>query len=162
MNRVSNSFGIWPTGPTAESEDASVYSPRRSVYIHIRMVAREPDFFDVRVRVAGTRIAAGTRVTAGSRIHFQKVLRQELYSTFVKGKCMSEVARVRCRCGGGDVDIAPNKAQGRHCIPSSKSGQRPTKERQRDATHQTPMKWILTPGKQKSFLKCIAKSLVLG
>ena len=162
MNRVSSPFGMWPTSPTAGSEDASVYSSHGSVrYIHIRMVAREPDFFDV--RVSGTRVASGApQLPATTRIHFQKVFRQKLYSTFVEGKCMSEVARVHYRCGGGDVDIALNKAQGRHRIPSSKSGQRPTKERQRDATHQTPMKWILTPEKQKSFLKCIAKSLVLG
>ena len=75
------------------------------------MATGEPDFFNV----ADGR--SGTLYTAAMGVHLPKVLRHELDSTFIKSKCVSEMARICYRCGGGDVDIRLNETQRRHRIP---------------------------------------------
>ena len=78
-------------------------------YIHISMATGEPDFFNITIE-------SGNVATIG--VHFHKALRKEFDSTFIKSKCMSEMARVCYRRGGGDVNIFLDQAQRRHRIPS--------------------------------------------
>ena len=75
------------------------------------MATREPDFFNV------TDGGSGTMYIAAMGVHLLKVLWHELDSSFIKSKCMAEMARVCYRCGGGDVDILLDETQRRHCIP---------------------------------------------
>ena len=73
------------------------------------MATGEPDFFNITIE-------SGNVATIG--VHFHKALRKEFDSTFIESKCMSEMARVCYRRGGGDVNIFLDQAQRRHRIPS--------------------------------------------
>ena len=124
--------------------------------LHIRMATCEPDFFNV------TDGGSATLYSAAMGVHLLKVLWHELDSTFIKSKCMSEMARVCSRRGGGDVDIPLNETQRRHCIPGQGQLRVLRRARQRGSAYQTPMKWILTSGQQKLSLNFFAKSLFSG
>ena len=79
--------------------------------IHIRMATCKPDFFNV------TDGGSWTLYMATVGVHLPKVLWHKLDSTFIKSKCVSEMARICYRCGGGDMDILLDETQRRHRIP---------------------------------------------
>ena len=124
--------------------------------IHIGMATCEPNFFNV------TDGGSGTSYIAAMGVHLPKVLRDELDSTFIKSKCMSDMASVCHRCRGGDVDIPLDETQRRHCIPGQSQLRVLRRARRRDSAYQTPTKWILTSGQQKLFLNRTAKFLFSG
>ena len=116
----------------------------------------EPNFFNV------TDGGSGTLYIAAIGVHLPKVLWHELDSTFIKSKCVSDMARVCYWCGGGDVDILLDETQRRHRIPGQSQLRVLRRARQWDSAYQTPMKWILTTGQQKFFLNWPAKLLFSG
>ena len=81
--------------------------------LHIRMGTSEPNFFNI--TDSFSRISPAT-----VGIHLYKVFRHELDSTFIKSERMSEMARVYCRCGFGDMHISLDETQRRHRIPTQR------------------------------------------
>jgi len=117
MNRatfveVREHFSMWPAHPTAGRKNASGSSIARiDIDIHIRMATPKPHFFDVAVG------GSLTFYIDMMSVHLRKVFWHEIDSTFIKGKCMSEMTRVCYRCGSGNVDILLDDTQRRYRIP---------------------------------------------
>ena len=76
------------------------------------MATRKPDFFNVTDGKSGISSYVTTVI-----VHLHKVFWYELDSTFIKGKCMSEMACACYGCRICDMNVLLDETQRRHRVP---------------------------------------------